>query len=497
MNQVDVTQFGADPVGQKDSFDSVQAAAATLREGDTLYFPPGTYWTRPRPANVKESFVSINQDNVSIIGPATLKNFMFNVSGTAGELHRVSKVIAAEGAAQLPEANQLNVGDYVQLLSARNAYSESAGGDQAGSRSPSSDILYPVRFSEFTQVRSVSERAIHFNQGLLFDQYDSARDVPAEDLAAPASELRRIQFISGIRISDLTFDMSGHRYFRTLRLRFTRDCEIESCTFIATDAPGRHLYAGDCIETQFTGNHSRRRPGADARGSSWNSFLFTAGCQDSLFANNRIQGDWQSVDFTSFGERDFGELESELSTWRTTQVMQISDNAFSDCNDGITTHPGTYWASIRGNTVRNSTNGARVRSRRNLVASNVFETFRTGVTLSSFFNESNIYGNTLSRMQKPEEKRPWYGLLILLTSQEVMTNNAIDRVLVTSNLFVDSYRESNSHAVFAFHDQRISERAKASFAEVSASRCDIVMAANQYGSLPITLMRDVHGIGGQ
>ncbi|WP_405216963.1 NosD domain-containing protein [Agrococcus sp. Ld7] len=495
MSTVDVTAFGADPSGRIDSFDAVRAAAAVLEEHDTLYFPQGEYWTARRDALRPEHFVPITVSNVVVCGEgATLRNFMFNVAGAYGEPVALGAV--SESSASLKSLTDVNLvaGDYAQLLSSTNAYSAQAGADQGGSRSPSSDILYPVRFSEFARVRDVAGDVLHFTADLIFDRYQQpARGMEKAELAAQGPELRKVYFARNVVFSGLVFDMREHRYFRTLRFRATRDCAVRGCEFLAGSQPGRHLQASDSLRLKFTGNSSSRRPGSDARGSSWNSFMFAAGCQDVLFADNRVFGDWQAVDFTSFGERDFGESE-DATTWRTTQQIRVVDNVFNNCSDGITTHPGTYDATISGNIVRSSATGARIRSRRNLLCGNSFETSRAGLVVSSFFDETIVSSNRIRRTDSMEWSGRWVGLLALLTSQEVMTSNAVANVLISGNVFSDAAQRSSSLAVQFIHDRRISSRAKSDFVRDSGNSCDVRIVANAWADLKSELDRDIRGV---
>lgn len=492
MAIVDVTEYGADPAGQLDSLAAVQTAAAALSAGDTLLFPPGRYWTRPKSATQMENFVTIATNDVFVTGPATVSNFMFNVAGSYGStLTLLPGQSHSDTIDVASDVNTVSPGQYVQLRSAVNAYSAAAASFQGGSRSPATGKLYPVRFSEIHRVREVKNHKLWLEDDLLFPEYGDARKDP--DRAADVPELIELQMVARVHFSDLEFDMTEHRYFRTIRFRTARDCSVSRCTFRASDSPGRHINATDSLGIKLHRIQSSRNPSSDARGSSWNSFVFGAGCQDIEISECRVFGDWQAIDFTSYGDPDFGAEGSTESHWRTTQLIKVTDCLFTNCHDAITTHPGTYAATIRHNRVRGSTNGIRLRSRDNIVFSNTLETLRTGITMSAFFNDSHIRGNVIRRAPRSDARRGWDGILLLLTSQEAMTNNAIDNVQVESNVIVDSRQASTSSALRAMHDRNIAQTMTAAFDAIRSNSCSIAWTRNS-SSLPVSIGPHVHGI---
>lgn len=496
MTIVDVTAFGADRSGRTDSFFAVEQAARSLQPGDVLWFPPGTYWTAPRSAMQREHFITIGTSDVTVEGPATLLNFMFNVAGTFGARvsFRLERGDRREARLLAEPGSGLAAGAWLQLLSATNAYSEQAGDDQGGSVSPSSDVLYAVRFAEFVSVDRVEGDAIIAASSPRFDQYGQADEVgPDAELAAQAPELRAATFVERVRFSALRFDMTEHRYFRTLRFRTARGCSVSDCEFIAGELPGRHITAGDTLDLTVSHNRSRRRPAPEARGSSWNSFVFGAGCQRVEFVGNTVLGDWQAVDFTSYGDPDFDETEAEGSSWRSAQEIRIHNNNLTDCHDGITTHPGVFDVEITGNTVRASSNGARVRSRRNVILGNVLETERSGITFSSFFNDTVVVSNRISRDRTSAAGAEWTGMTFLLTSQEVMTDNAVSNVLVATNTMGDARALPTSTGIRVYHDRAISAAARGRFERFRENSCNVLLVDNMTGGLPVNVDEDCRG----
>lgn len=483
MAVINIIDFGADPSGVNDSLGPIQQACESLQEGDTLLIPPGEFRNLQSIAGSSESdTVNIGVDNVVVTGGGCLHGIGFVVAGSYGELAPI--ISENRKSITTSPSNVPAPGAYVQVLSGTNAFAPEARDYQGGSRSPSSDILYDVRFSEFATVLHVNAQSFSTTADLTFAGHLFGAGEPT---------FRQVRFRWGVRFRGLKFNMSGSKFFRTLQFRFAKDCAVEDCEFIASATPGRHIMAGDCLRLEIVRNLSRRSPSKDARGSSWNSFLIGGGCQDVVFGSNRVEGDWQAIDFTSYCDENLEQSGNEISNWRSTERIKIHDNYFANCHDGITTHPGTYFAQIERNDVRASGTGARVRSRFNTIQNNRFEARRSSLTMASFFHQSLITGNVLVRDGNYPDDR-WAAFTLMFSSREVLSDNKIEGVLFASNLAIDRLRDEKSLAVDAYHSGLETEVARNDFSKVKLRESDVRFVANNFDSLPVRVSDHVNGL---
>lgn len=481
MSVIDVCTYGADNSGRTCSFDAVREAVAELKEGDTLFFPFGKY------LGLQRQPIEITTSNIRIVGPAVLRGLMFSVQGACSPAYGVQDCGAKW--VKLEDSNKLADSEMIQLFSSCNSFTDQVANYQSGSASPSSGILYDVRFSEIVQVGRRRGDSIDVDSDIIFPAY-SAADFDKERVK---SSWRALVPVAKIVFENLTFDMRGLKYFRSLQFNITSDCVVSSCEFIAEELPGRHVMARDSLRLRVENNLSRRSPSIDAKGSSWNSFLFGAGCQECSFEHNRVYGDWQAIDFTSFSDGEIEDANGIVFSWHTTQRIRIADNFFSNCHDGLTTHPGTYFASILNNSIVASSTGGRIRSRYNLVSGNQFNTKLFGLVFSSYFNDSLVHGNIFGLANWMDTSK-WAGIGFLMTSQETFLGSPVKNVMITGNQFVPTKRERNIRAIEASHQATVRPDMEEVVSKSMGVEHDIVFITNMFNNLKSEIEPLVHGL---
>ncbi len=494
---LNVLDYGAIGDGSTDCLAAVQQAAADLRPGDTLYFPPGRYLSSGFRPGVMEHHVEISTPHVTITGPGTLVQFMFYVHG---EAEAAAGLLEAGAPAQddrlvSREPHGLQPGDYVQLLSQINCYSPDAGDWQLGSRAPVTNQQFYVRFTEMQRVAEVpTPRIAIFNSKVLYPGYRGHLEGVVEPMPDVASaEFRKMNFLEGVTFRNLTFENLVTRSFRTIIARACHRLTIESCHFEAAGQPGFHLRATDCLELRVHSSTSVRRT-VGGKGASWNSFIVGGGCQDVTFVDNRLTGEWQAIDFTGdLLPSDVGYIDQKTA-WSTVQHVAVRDNKFFNCNNATTTHPGVTHFVFSDNEVVGGWTGVRVRSLYNRISNNTIDTERAGVALSSFVSHTSITGNSLRHRPSTSKGGPWVGVHYVPTGSETMADNAPRQVVVRSNEFHCLDGLPNSAAVNLEHREPRSQDFRLFTAGVRRRRSNFTIEQNSVQGCSVVIGPWINGI---
>lgn len=494
---VNVLDYGAVADGETDCLAPVQAAAADLKPGDTLYFPPGRYVSSGNRPGVLEHHVEITAPHVTVAGPGTLVKFMFYVHGQVEETVELVEAGAPSLDDRLVsrEPHGLQRGDFVQLLSQINCYATDAGEWQLGSRAPVSNQQFYVRFSEIQRVAEVpTPRVAVFNGKVLYPGYRGDLEGITEPIPGVTSaEFRRMNFLEGVTFRGLTFENNSVRSFRSIIARACRQLLIDSCHFEAAEQPGFHLRATDCLELRVRGCSSVRRT-VGGKGASWNSFIIGGGCQDVSFVDNRLTGEWQAIDFTGdLLPSDVGYIDQKTA-WSTVQHMSVRNNKFVNCNNATTTHPGTAHFTFTGNEVVGGWTGVRVRSPYNLVANNAIDSERAGVALSSFVSHTTIRGNAMRHRPSTSKGGPWIGVHYVATGNETMTDNAPRRFVVSGNEFHCLDGVTHSAGVHLGHWKPKSEKFRLFTPRVRMELSDITVDRNSFRGCSVVVGPWINGV---
>lgn len=493
---LNVRDFGAAGDGVTDDLPAVQAAARQLEPGDTLFFPEGQYLSTGTRPTVIGDFVEITKSDVCIQGPGTLIQFMFYVHGEAEPLRPLleSGIPARDDRLITSEAHDLSVGDYVQLLSQINSYTADAGSFQLGSRSPSSNDLFGVRFTEIQRIAVVQspKEAIFFGKNIYPGYRGDLAEIREPMDGVEGAQYRKLNFVENVTFRNLTFENTVVKSFRGIVARISRGLTIDGCRFNADALPGFHLRVTDSLEVRVRHCTTTRRP-ESARGASWNSFIIGGGCQDVSFYGNSMTGEWQAIDFTGYLlPNDLG-YSDQGTSWSTVQYMTVRDNIFFNCKEAATTHPGTAYFTFTGNEATGGLTGVRVRSMNNRISNNRLENARAGIALSSFVNRSAIHGNTLRSRPSTTHQGPWVGVHYIATENETMNGNALKEVSITDNHFSCSDENPQNTGVWLSHWPPKSESFRLFTQPVKSRRTQLNISRNTFQGSSILVGRWING----
>jgi hypothetical protein len=259
-------------------------------------------------------------------------------------------------------------------------------------------------------------------------------------------------------IKDVTFDGISFKNvttsnFRTCLVRYAVNVTFSNCNFEAGGLPGRQVGTADTLGVNLINCTTFRNPAADASGSSWNSFYLGGGTQDIKVTGCTFRGESQTVDIAPGTlTSDIGSTSSQIrAEYLTAQIFSITNSSFFDCANGMTTHPATYGLTVTGCNFEGCSTGLLVRSLKNTIVGNVFHTRSSGVSLSSFFEDTLISSNNFDKMSL-STPTSWVGVSMTGMSSETMNNNAFKNVIVQGNTFRTSQAHSGNVGIQFRHN---------------------------------------------
>lgn len=450
---VSVKAFGAVGDGITDDFEAVKAAVEFLPEGSRLEFPDGHYFTEYQGHEDEQNWIHINKNGINLvgIGEVVLENFLFYTHGSYGKLQNIdSDLSSGEQQIGTSDSNSFAEGDYVQLISCVNSYASDAGKFQLGSRNVTTLELRSVPFSEIHRVKSSGEFSFSIFDRVQFDtfkEYASGLSYPMPGITN--SRVRRLDVVKNIAFNNLRFVNKTTNSFRSHLIRAAVDVVFDSCFFEAGSLPGAHIRCSDSKTVKMINCKSYRSP-ENITGSGWNSFFFGGGSEDISITGMESVGESQNIDFIpGFFSSDVGSTNDDVGSINlTVRNIEVSSSIFRNGQNGLTTHPGVYGATISSNSVIGCSTGFNIRSRQNIICNNKVETFSEGILLSAFHGESNISNNTLIK-QSSETSRSWVGIHVSPMSSEIINDNRTKDVLITGNVFyADQQHPSNKGILF-------------------------------------------------
>jgi len=439
--------------GVTDPFQKLKALIESAPDGATIFFPPGRYKTIPRDHTIEANWIQITQSGLRLEatpGSATLENFLIYAGGEAGPRINIGANFG-EGAISISTstAHGLQTGDYVQLLSARNAYTPDGGAWQLGSKSPSNLELPICRYAEIHQVAEIpTATTLILHDSVIYPGYDTTSSGYVSPISGVTSaEIRKIIPIKGLIFSGLKF-IKDQDDFRHIIIRKAVDVIFERCEFESHTLAGVHLRTTDVFRLTLRDIVSTRMP-QSASGSSWNSFIFAGCTQEILIAGCHFINEQQTIDFTpNYADQNIGSVAQEVdSNYLTTQRMQVHNSSFDYCTDGFTSHPGTYDLLVTGNNFRSQC-GIRIRSKSPRIYSNNFKCISASLVFSGFYEGADIRSNAFEDVSI--DNQAWQAIQFTALSSEIMNNNNIQCVVISGNSFrrYNSNPYSNSSAIF-------------------------------------------------
>lgn len=426
--------------GFTDPFPIFKQVIESAPAGAKIFIPPGYYQTQYRNPADADNWINISKSGVTIEaspGSVVLENFLIYAAGSAGPLRPVGAAGFTEGDTTINSATAhgLVPGDYVQLVSARNAYTIDGGEWQLGSQNPTNLDLPLCRYTEIHRVALAPTPTTAILMGrVIYPGYDGSTDGYTSPIAGVASaEIRKLTPVIGLTFRGIKF-INNNGNFRELLIRRAVDVVFDQCQFEAAENSGVHVRTTCVLGLTFTGCSSYRKP-EGASGSGWNSFILAGGTQDTLVTGCDFRGEHQTVDFTPlYADGNIGDDSADLKcNYVTTQMMQVTSSAFRDCSDGFTTHPGTYGLTVSGCDFRTQT-GVRIRSKNSMVFGNRFKNTVGGIAFSAFYDGANVFGNDFEEMPEADANT-WNGIQFVPLSSEIMNSNNVQNVVVRGNSF--------------------------------------------------------------
>lgn len=493
MVVVTAEKFGVDPTGVSDSTEGIRQALAAVPAGGTLYFPRGTYSGQAAAPKSEADYIVIDKP-ITITGDVgtVLRNIKLYIKG-AFDTPVYLGAAATEGDQTITTASAHGwaPGDYVQVLSQYNAYTEDAGAYQLGSVNPTHGTTPVCQVSEIHRVSATpSTTTAMFLDLLMYGGYTTS-PAPTPIPGVKGAQARRIKPVQGVRITGLTFE-NRVRGYRCILARGAADLVFEDCSFYSNDNPGFALRIFDTYNLVVRNCRFEKRTDT-FNGSSWNSVIIGGGCTDVTFSGCTVAGEAQALDISPNAAVDsVADPGGTLTEYRSTQRIRLLGNAFINCSDGATTHPGTMDVMVAGNHVSGGATGFRIRSRRAQVLSNDIQTSRRGVSLEAFLTQSIVAGNQFMQVTSSKYQGFYAGVEYNPCSSEIISDNRA-KLDVIGNTFsiVKGSAEENYAVMTAFKEPGADGVSLTN--EWKNRRSDLVIANNTVRGGTILTANVTHG----
>ncbi len=498
---INVKMYGAVGDGVTDDGAVIKTAIENLREGESLFFPPGHYFTTYQDPSVLANWCAVPASGVKIWahpGTVILENILILIAGSFGSSMDIGATGFTTGDNQVSTASAhgLEVGDTIQLLSQRNAYTTDGGEYQLGSTNPTNNNTPTARFSEIHTVRSVDSTTQVTIDGLVMypDYEDNTTSLSFPMAGVTSAQIRKINPLNGVVLEGLEFVNIGNSSFDELFISAALYPVIRDCRFVAGGDSGKHLRSENTLGLKIEDCSSSRSP-VGSSGSGWNSFVIGAGCQDTVITGVHFNGESQAIDFSPNLDPTSVVFESVNSDYLTVQLMTVKESVFQDCGDATTSHPGTFLFSFIGNTVNGGSTGVRARSRSNTITGNKILTSRTGVALSAFYENTLISSNNIEQQVSSVWSGSFVGVAISPMSSEVMNDNNIRRCVIDSN---NIYAFSGTRAAIQMRHVGNGVPPSGSFTEftdsVKTALSNYTIKGNTFNGCGVEINRYINGV---
>lgn len=487
------TSFNVDPTGVNDSTAGIRQALAATPAGGTLYFPKGTYIGQAIVPTSEADYIVVDKP-VTITGDVgtVLRDVRFYIKGSFdAPVYLGAAATEGDQTITTAAAHGWAPGDYVQVLSQYNAYTEDAGAYQLGSINPTNGTTPVCQVSEIHRVAATpSTTSARFLDLLMYGGYTTSA-APTPIPGVTGAQARRIKPVKGVRITGLTFENRVQGY-RCILARGAADLVFEDCSFYSNDNPGFALRIFDTYNLVVRGCRFEKRTDAFT-GSSWNSVIVGGGCTDVTFSGCTVTGEAQALDISPNAAVDsVADPGGTLTEYRSTQRIRLLGNTFLNCSDGATTHPGTMDVLIAGNHVTGGSTGFRVRSRRAQILSNNIQTSRRGVALSAFVTQTLIYGNHFLQITSSKYTGFYAGVEYSASSSEIISDNRAQVDIIGNAFTVSKVAGAANYAVITNYSEPSSSSVTLTD-EWRNRKSDIVVANNSIRNGTVLTAHVTHG----
>lgn len=438
---VNVKWFGAKGDGTNE-LTIFQNIANSIKDGDSLYIPAGTYKGGTESSDDDLYYMIITKHSIEIFGDgdSTIFNVPIKVRGSVSEPVNVGGTSFGSGDEKIYLANSLGLADrdWVQLWGVCHPFSGDAGDYQLGGYNPTKQQLYDARFGEFLQVRDiVSSTEIDVMSPVIYPKYQNSTSGLTTTISGVTSaQVVKVSFVNGFSISNMKFTTTSTSFDR-LNFNYVRNIDISNITFdVLNNEDGRWIRTTSCIDVTISNCIFNRDITDYTGGSSWNSVIIGGGSQNALITNCSFYNEAQTVDFTNGIVEMPTSFVGEYLSYTNTAITGCS---FNNCSDSGTWHPGGYISSYTNNNIVGG-NGLRLRSRKNIVSGNSFSTETECLSVSAFYYDTLITNNVFTKpyfSNTIKNNADWTAILFSNWSSETNNGNVMDRVKVSSNIFTN------------------------------------------------------------
>lgn len=468
--------------------------------GGTLYFPPG-YYNSPYLTHTDENnWIRISRSGVKLIaspGSVTLENFLFYIHGTYGDIIEIGSEVITTGdkIISFGSPHNLKAGDRIQMLSSVNAGSVDAGYFQMESTNPTNLEQGILRLTEIHQVgKIINPTSIEICDSVIYPDYRDNIDGYLHPIPGVFSAgVRKLDMVDGVSFVGLGFKNEKVSSFRCILARACSNLRFQYCNFESGSFPGQHIKTTSCDVVHLFGCTSHKYLDG-VSGSGWNSFMFGGGTSNIIIDSCCFAGESQTIDFTPvlFGADPGSEYEGAAKSFQLSiQNIIVTNNIFSRCNNGFTTHPGCYDVQVIGNKAIACESGFTLRSLRTKVSDNSISAYYRGISVSAFYHDLSITDNQIVRFPG---SLLWSGVGIDPFSSEVMNRNDIQRVLIQGNTISDPERQGSGISIRHLSNGVAPDHFEEFTDEIKAGLSDYKVINNTFNGCGIDVNRYVNGV---
>lgn len=449
--------YGAKGDGTTADKAAIQAAVDATPAGGILAFRPGVYvGDGSSPLNNPAAYVKVTKPITILGGPGvSFKNLYFWVQGTHGAPVSLTGTAAAGGKSLNATGHGLVAGDYVQTLSEYNVYTPDAGVFQMGGANPTTGLVTEARATEIHRVESVAGDVVNLMDNLRYKYGTTVSGLTAPITGVSTSQLRKLTMVDGVTFEGITFDYRTNPMGRGILARVAANLTFRDCTFLGRSGSGRHFGCTDVHNLTFDRVKTWRGVGADAAGSAWNSFIIGGGTTGVTIRDSEFHMEYQNIDFSPnrlISDSDPGSDTGTITANSTCQDIRVFDCDFYDSANAVTTHPACFDFTFSNNRVHSGGIGVLCRSLRSMITNNKFHTANSGVTLSSFVEDTEVSGNLFVFSPGGTRSATWNGVSYAPTSSEIATTNKVQNLAIRNNTFRSTSATTSQWGIRLSHE---------------------------------------------
>ena len=373
---VNLKDFGAKGDGKTDDSNALTSALNHLENngGGKLLIPEGRYYTEgvfDVPGNVTIEGVDgqtyFTRDDQSM---------MFRINGSFGTPHSViQNSELGDHFITVGSPEQFSIGDYIRIVSQRNALSEDAHEDFYLGHSTAE--THAVYFGEYRRISSINNDTgqLFFRGGLIFPDYLTHNNNETNIMARRSATVEKANFVENVIFKNLIFD---GKFSNAIRFDKAVNCYVDNIH-------GINIHQGDFVtfhnSLNCEGRHSTLSytPNFSPPNHYSRNGFKTVSSDNCGFDNIEVFHGTQCVDFT------YTTNENELAIPNTNSYL-INSKIRQALFNTMTSHPGCLNVLVSDNIMTGSRqDGIFSRARKSVISNNIVEKGSGDVTQGTFF----------------------------------------------------------------------------------------------------------------